>query len=139
LTTAILAFLGPEPGRDCCPAGRPTIDEDWEKWAAMNSVRFGFSMLPFVRDVASPVVSEFGGYKLTPVESTIASATRLLSLASKGELLTDKAVSPALTLTGAMFKLPTKQLEISTRGAYGLLTGDPAFQPRDLIFKPQEE
>ena len=102
------------------------------------SLRFGLGMLPFVRDVASPVVSAFGGYKLTPVEGTIASATRLLSLASKGELVTEKAISPALTLTGAWLKLPTRQLEISARGAYDLLTGDPDFEPRDLIFKRSE-
>jgi|GEM_PF-4701305 len=137
LTTTMLALLGPSLAE--LLSGRPPEDdEEWEKWTAMNSLRFGLGMLPFIRDVASPVVSEFGGYKLTPVEGTIASATRLLSLASKGELLTDKAVSPALTLTGAWLKLPTKQLEISARGAYDLLTGDPDFEPQDLIFKRSE-
>jgi hypothetical protein len=137
LTTAMLALLGPSLAE--LLSGRPPADdEEWDKWAAMNSLRFGLGMLPFVRDIASPVVSEFGGYKLTPVEGTIASATRLLSLASKGELVTEKAVSPALTLTGAWLKLPTRQLEISARGAFDLLTGDQDFEPQDLIFKRSE-
>jgi hypothetical protein len=137
LTTTMLALLGPSLAE--LLSGRPPEDdEEWDKWAGLNTLRFGLGMLPFIRDVASPVVSEFGGYKLTPVEGTIASATRLLSLASKGELLTDKVVSPTLTLTGAWLKLPTRQLEISARGAFDLLTGDPDFEPQDLIFKRSE-
>lgn len=142
LTTTMLALIGPSLAEILSGRGPDDEDDDgnWAIWAARNSLRFGLSLVPGVKDVAGSVMSGFG-YKMSPVESPIQSAVYLLRHLPQAieDDEYEKIAKPALDVLGVWAKLPSDQLYITSVAALKLLEDDPSYTYLDLVYKHKKD
>lgn len=107
-------------------------DEGWFKWWLKTTLLYPMLSVPFVRDVASGVLGNFG-YQLSPVAQVGESVARTINTAGKvatGDKEIEDLAKSALKTTGYLVGVPSSQLQITGGYLYGVATGEE--NPEDL-------
>jgi len=89
----------------------PEDEDEWLYWFTMQSLLYGTTTIPFVRDIASGALGDFG-YNMTPVAKfgdSIARGWKGLEDMAQGEDMTTAEFKAVFDALGVAFKLPTGQ------------------------------
>jgi hypothetical protein len=108
----------------------PEEDEEWAEWMLNTNLSYLTLGVPFLRDIVSATVSEFG-YTFTPIAQVgkkTANVGKDLGEVISGDKPKDEAIADLAKATfaasGYWLGVPTSQLEITGGYMYDLATGD---------------
>jgi hypothetical protein len=110
----------------------PEDEDEWAEWFFLQSLLYGTTSVPFVRDVANGALTEYG-YSFTPAEGILESSIRAGKKAAEGDF-DDVFWRNTAKAGGALLHLPTGQ---ATKTIEFFLDGKSDEPVREFIMGPK--
>lgn len=86
----------------------PEDEDEWLQWFAVQSLLYGATTIPFVRDIVSGAMGDYG-YTMTPVASFGRDVSRAVQGLAGDEEMTEAEFRALVNSLGITFKMPTGQ------------------------------